>query len=226
MRFVSAAFVELNHRTATAANANSADAFSANPQCNFVRTLGHRTIGRRLRCRSYFTSESHMYTFLNVMRLSSPNVLSAEGRVVVDRCIELRYLVHIVFRVFQPTRDKSAGSDKALDADKPKHFRVEISMSHGDESNSTSEIQAHHACVGESLPVEPLTLLASDCKLEDVISWLGESDDDVNAIAPLTTIESCDCELSPDTPVSPVRTALVGTWRRNGRAVRRVTPLL
>jgi hypothetical protein len=31
-----------------------------------------------------------MYTFLNVMRLSSPNVLSAEGRAVVDRCIELR----------------------------------------------------------------------------------------------------------------------------------------
>ena len=161
--------------------------------------------------RSYFTSESHMYTFLNVMRLSSPNVLSAEGRVVVDRCIELRYLVHIVFRVFQPTRDRPKAASSAADADKPRHFRVEISMSHGDESNSTSEIQAHHACVGEFLPVEPLTLLASDCKLEDVISWLGESDDDlVNAIAPLTTMESRDCELSPDTPVSPVRTALVG----------------
>jgi hypothetical protein len=101
--------------------------------------------------------------------------------------------VHIVFRVFQTTRASADAASKSA-----KHsFRVEISLSHGDSSNSTSAIAAHHASVGECLPVEPLVLLASSCRLADVISWFGDSEDE-SAVAPLASLESRD--LSPDTP--------------------------
>ena len=94
--------------------------------------LAINTLGRRIRTRLYFTSESHLHTLLNVLRftendksqgesnLESP--LDANARKMIKATPELCYLTQIVLRLFE---------DPLKDLDDPKRFRVEIGFSPG-----------------------------------------------------------------------------------------------
>jgi inositol hexakisphosphate/diphosphoinositol-pentakisphosphate kinase len=84
------------------------------------------TMGRRIRTRLYFTSESHLHTMLNVLRFGVAEgesvPLSEAGKTICAGAPELCYLTQVVFRLFEDTK---------RDADDPKRYRVEILFSPG-----------------------------------------------------------------------------------------------
>jgi len=84
------------------------------------------TMGRRIRTRLYFTSESHLHTVLNVLRFAGEDakktLLSEYGTEVINAAPELCYLTQIVLRVFE---------DGRREIDDPRRYRVEILFSPG-----------------------------------------------------------------------------------------------
>jgi inositol-hexakisphosphate/diphosphoinositol-pentakisphosphate 1-kinase len=95
----------------------------------YAADLPINTMGRRIRTRLYFTSESHLHTVVNVLRFGFPDeathetLLSPEGLQVLYDTPELCYLTHIVFRVFEDSRNEMANDSR--------RFRVEILFSPG-----------------------------------------------------------------------------------------------
>ena len=95
------------------------------------------TMGRRIRTRLYFTSESHLHTLMNVMRFGGTegqvSPLSEDGKEFISTTPELCYLTQIVFRLFE---------DPRRDMDDPKRFRVEVHFSAGATAtpNHTAEL--------------------------------------------------------------------------------------
>eukprot|EP01040_Poterioochromonas_malhamensis_P026337 gene26337-33096_t len=62
------------------------------------------SIGRVVRTRLYFTSESHLHTILNVFRYPKPNSPFAFGKEAMDKLEEITnvsYLSQIVIRLFE-----------------------------------------------------------------------------------------------------------------------------
>lgn len=96
---------------------------------DYSKDLQINTMGRRIRTRLYFTSESHLHTVLNSLRYSNDgdgtmdSLLSEEGKKILNATPELCYLTQIVMRVFEDNR-----SEMAKDA---RRFRVEILFSPG-----------------------------------------------------------------------------------------------
>jgi Histidine phosphatase superfamily (branch 2) len=98
---------------------------------DYSADLPINTMGRRIRTRLYFTSESHLHTMLNVLRFaamgpdstscSSP-VLSPAGMQFINDTKEVCYLTQIVIRLFE---------DTSQPLDVPRRFRVEILFSAG-----------------------------------------------------------------------------------------------
>jgi hypothetical protein len=88
--------------------------------------LNINSMGRRIRTRLYFTSESHLHTVLSVLRFSSTEdtttLLSENGLRIISSTPELCYLTQIVMRVFEDAR---------REMDDPRRFRVEILFSPG-----------------------------------------------------------------------------------------------
>mmetsp|Transcript_19998 Transcript_19998/g.30056 ORF Transcript_19998/g.30056 Transcript_19998/m.30056 type:complete len:1132 (-) Transcript_19998:526-3921(-) len=84
------------------------------------------TVGRRIRTRLYFTSESHLHTLLNVLRFcESENIdspISEEGKRIFAQAKELCYLTQITFRLFEDTNRR---------LDDPRRYRVEVLFSPG-----------------------------------------------------------------------------------------------
>ena len=86
------------------------------------------SMGRRVRSRLYFTSESHLHSLLNVLRFSSfktncvKSPLSAQGQQILADASELCYLTQVVIRLFEDTQKP---------IEDPKRFRVEIWFSPG-----------------------------------------------------------------------------------------------
>lgn len=83
--------------------------------------LAINSLGRHVRTRLYFTSESHICTLLNVLRYSlpgRPQAFSEEGIQALDQIKELSYLTQVVIRLFE-------------DRDDPMKFRCEIQLSPG-----------------------------------------------------------------------------------------------
>lgn len=84
------------------------------------------TMGRRIRTRLYFTSESHMHTVLNVLRYGSDDqrrlLLSEKGINIINSTPELCYLTQIIMRVFEDSRFELSDA---------RRFRVEILFSPG-----------------------------------------------------------------------------------------------
>ena len=99
--------------------------------------LNIRTLGRCVRTRLYFTSESHLYTLLNVLMYSgmdpnhSDSCLSEEGRRIIEETAELSYLTQVTIRLFDVT---------TKDIDDPERFRCEISFSPGSVDVDSEEI--------------------------------------------------------------------------------------
>jgi len=93
---------------------------------NHASDLQINTLGRRVRTRLYFTSESHLHTLLNVLRFPSPSgkpsLLSKRGKKYLNETPEFCYLTQVVIRLFEnPTKDSAD----------PNRFRVEILFSPG-----------------------------------------------------------------------------------------------
>lgn len=84
------------------------------------------SMGRRIRTRLYFTSESHLHTMVNVLRFGGcdgqKSLLSQRGLRVINKAPELCYLTQIVIRLFEDTR---------RDMEDPRRYRVEILFSPG-----------------------------------------------------------------------------------------------
>jgi inositol hexakisphosphate/diphosphoinositol-pentakisphosphate kinase len=110
---------------------------------DYSADLPINTMGRRIRTRLYFTSESHLHTLLNVLRFVPSDTectfLSPHGLDFVNHTRELCYLTQIVIRLFEDTQ---------YAMEDPKRFRVEILFSPGatatplhiDEANRVSDI--------------------------------------------------------------------------------------
>jgi len=93
---------------------------------DYSADLPINTMGRRIRTRLYFTSESHLHTVLNTFRYANfgcmKPLLSEHGVSVINATPELCYLTQIVIRVFE---------DNRRDMKDPRRFRIEILFSPG-----------------------------------------------------------------------------------------------
>jgi hypothetical protein len=95
---------------------------------DYSSDLPINSMGRRVRSRLYFTSESHLHSLLNVLRISSfkegcvKSPLSNQGQNILADASELCYLTQVVIRLFEDTQ-------KSIED--PKRFRVEIWFSPG-----------------------------------------------------------------------------------------------
>jgi inositol hexakisphosphate/diphosphoinositol-pentakisphosphate kinase len=93
---------------------------------DYSADLPINTMGRRIRTRLYFTSESHLHTVLNSFRYANfghmKPLLSEHGISVINATPELCYLTQIVIRVFE---------DNRRDMKDPRRFRIEILFSPG-----------------------------------------------------------------------------------------------
>lgn len=91
---------------------------------DYSADLPIQSLGRRVRSRLYFTSESHLHSLLNVLRFPSvvPSPLSVKGQDIIANASELCYLTQIVIRLFE---------DNQKPRDDPRRFRVEVLFSPG-----------------------------------------------------------------------------------------------
>jgi inositol hexakisphosphate/diphosphoinositol-pentakisphosphate kinase len=84
---------------------------------DYSADLPINTMGRRVRTRLYFTSESHLHTLLNVLRFPSKSSggkkspLSRHGLNIIGTAPELCYLTQVVIRLFENT-NKEPGDPK------------------------------------------------------------------------------------------------------------------
>ena len=161
---------------------------------DYSADLPINTMGRRIRTRLYFTSESHLHTLINVLRFafngnscsgndcSSP-VLSPYGMNLLNESKEVCYLTQIVIRLFEDT------SRKLNDA---RRFRVEILFSAGATATPIHQARSTKETDLTRLDTEPLQAVGRDgltcAEVEDffgsIITERGKSDGhhDVEAI--------------------------------------------
>jgi inositol hexakisphosphate/diphosphoinositol-pentakisphosphate kinase len=88
---------------------------------DYSADLSINSMGRRVRSRLYFTSESHLHSLLNVLRFpsSAASPLSQKGQDILASASELCYLTQVVLRLFEEPVTFS------------RRFRVEIMFSPG-----------------------------------------------------------------------------------------------
>ena len=153
------------------------------------------TMGRRVRTRLYFTSESHLHTLLNVLRFtyndprSSSFALSKRGRDIVDRTPELCYLTQIVFRLFE---------DPKKDIHDPKRFRLEILFSPGATATPLHMAEMDRDLDNSRFETDPLELISRDgLSCQEVEDYFSEcidegktdEDDDASIVCPPVSTE-------------------------------------
>lgn len=119
--------------------------------------LNIRTLGRSIRTRLYFTSESHMHTLLNVLRYACPGqapMLSEEGIRIIAETEELSYLTHVVFRMFER---------KGVAENDPKRFRFEIAFSPGAIADPRED---------KSVNLAPAVIINNSLACDDLVNGL------------------------------------------------------
>ena len=143
--------------------------------------LNIRTLGRSIRTRLYFTSESHLHTLLNVLRYALPgqsSMISEAGLRILGSAEELSYLTHIVFRMFEK---------KGASENDPKRFRLEICFCPGADSDPRSD---------KSSNLAPTVLLNSNLPCGDFINGLDAalelSNSEIGDYIPDKTTDSSD----------------------------------
>jgi hypothetical protein len=124
---------------------------------DYSADLPINTMGRRIRTRLYFTSESHLHTVLNTFRYanfgSMKPILSEHGISIINATPELCYLTQIVIRVFE---------DNRRDMKDPRRFRIEILFSPG---ATSTPLQLHELTRDEDasrFDTAPLQLIGRD----------------------------------------------------------------
>ncbi len=149
---------------------------------DYSADLPINTMGRRIRTRLYFTSESHLHTLLNVLRFPSEapgakkSPLSTRGIDIIANAPELCYLTQVVIRLFENT---------SKEANDPKRFRVEILFSPGASATPLHMSELKRDEDASRFDTEPQQLISSDyltCQeVEDYFSESikeGETEDD------------------------------------------------
>ncbi|KAL7559057.1 hypothetical protein ACA910_018412 [Epithemia clementina (nom. ined.)] len=146
---------------------------------NYEADLPINTMGRRIRTRLYFTSESHLHTVLNVFRFAqcgSKGLLSEHGTAIVNATRELCYLTQIVMRVFE---------DNRRGLEDPRRFRVEILFSPGAAATPSHIDEDEREHDASRYGTEPLQVIGRDgltcAEVEDFFEqaiMAGRSDDE------------------------------------------------
>jgi len=162
---------------------------------DYSADLPINTMGRRIRTRLYFTSESHLHTLINVLRFAfngdscsgddctSP-VLSPYGMNLLNQSKEVCYLTQIVIRLFEDTGRR---------LNDPRRFRVEILYSAGATETPIHQARSTKETDLTRLDTEPLQAVGRDgltCAeieafFDSIITERGKSDGhhDVEAIS-------------------------------------------
>lgn len=153
------------------------------------------TMGRRIRTRLYFTSESHLHTLLNVLRFHSSDdeakkakpILSKSGIETVCAAPELCYLTQIVMRLFENTKK---------DPDDPKRFRIEILFSPGATATPLHMSEMDRNNDSTRFDTEPLQLISKEnltCQeVEDYFNFSieeGKTGNDDDLTSNISTID-------------------------------------
>ena len=171
---------------------------------DYSADLPINTMGRRIRTRLYFTSESHLHTLCNCMRYAggdgASSILSPHGIEIINNTRELCYLTQVTIRLFEDTSRRM---------DDPRRFRVEIMFSAGatatplhiDEANRYADLTRL-----DTNPLEPVGRDGLTCQdVEDFFSSAiiegGHFSDDVSSIG--TTERAKPMPVVGQAPVSP-----------------------
>eukprot|EP00934_Nitzschia_sp_Nitz4_P000211 Nitzschia sp. Nitz4//scaffold133_size116822//59458//63473//NITZ4_003808-RA/size116822-processed-gene-0.32-mRNA-1//1//CDS//3329535399//211//frame0 len=135
---------------------------------DYSADLPINTMGRRIRTRLYFTSESHLHTMLNCMRFAGcESILSHRGKKYTNNARELCYLTQIVIRLFEDTQRPM---------DDPRRFRVEILFSPGATATPLHIHQDNRDADLTRLDTAPLEMIGRDgLTCEDVEAFLSEA---------------------------------------------------
>ena len=182
---------------------------------DYSADLPINTMGRRIRTRLYFTSESHLHTLINVLRFafngdtcsghdcSSP-VLSPYGMNLLNQSKEVCYLTQIVIRLFEDTGRK---------LDDPRRFRVEILFSAGATATPIHQARSTKETDLTRLDTEPLQAVGLDgltcADVENffgsIITERGKSDGnhDVDAISDPGAPKGPKTPKAPNSPSTP-----------------------
>jgi len=132
--------------------------------------LAINSLGRSVRTRLYFTSESHLHTLLNVFRYPADGkscCFSDDGLAKLNEIPELSYLTQVVIRLFE-------------DSQEPRNFRCEISFSPGatnDPWSSKKSELAPYIFLNKSIPFDDFMVC-----VEDAIQ-AGKIDDNIMSTA-------------------------------------------
>jgi Histidine phosphatase superfamily (branch 2) len=138
---------------------------------DYSHDLPINTMGRRIRTRLYFTSESHLHTVLNVLRFTNSDgkpILSKAGMDIINSTPELCYLTHIVMRVFDDSRPEMQ--------DDPKRFRVEILFSPGATATPVQLHETDRDTDSARFDTAPLQVIGREClSCEELESFFGKA---------------------------------------------------
>jgi len=139
---------------------------------DYSADLPINTMGRRIRTRLYFTSESHLHTVLNVLRFSNgserKSILSDNGIDIINSTPELCYLTQIVMRVFEDCRPELR--------DDPKRLRVEILFSPGASATPLHLEEADRESDLSRVDTAPLQMIGRDnLTCEELESFFEEA---------------------------------------------------
>ena len=146
---------------------------------DYSADLPINTMGRRIRTRLYFTSESHLHTLINVLRFAydgnSCSVLSPYGMDLLNESKEVCYLTQIVMRLFEDTGRR---------LNDPRRFRVEILFSGGATATPIHQARSTKETDLTRLDTEPLQAVGRDgltCAevenfFDSIITERGKSD--------------------------------------------------
>ena len=152
------------------------------------------SMGRRIRTRLYFTSESHLHTMCNVLRFGGcdtrKSILSEHGLKILNEAPEFCYLTQIVIRLFE---------DPRRDMEDPRRYRVEILFSPGATATPMHMAELDRESDSSRFDTAPLEMIGREgltCK--DLEEWFSTA-----IVAGQTENESDGFSLTPSVPDSP-----------------------
>lgn len=124
--------------------------------------LNIKSLGRSVRTRLYFTSESHLYTMINVLRYpqsGEPCAFDEEGCKLLGEVDELSYLSRITIRLFDRCEK---------DIDDPEKYRCEIAFSAGATNDATTD---------KTSDLSPLVLMNKSISCDQLLRCLENAID-------------------------------------------------
>uniref|UniRef100_A0A7S2W8B8 Inositol hexakisphosphate and diphosphoinositol-pentakisphosphate kinase n=1 Tax=Eucampia antarctica TaxID=49252 RepID=A0A7S2W8B8_9STRA len=191
----------------------------------YAADLPINTMGRRIRTRLYFTSESHLHTLLNVFRFPSKDqdgktLLSRRGSEIISSSLELCYLTQVIIRLFENTKKE---------INDPRRFRIEISFSPGATAAPEHMAELDRDYDSSRFDTEPLQLISKDnLTCEEVEKYFTQSiregktdeDDEITSSVDRKTVKPVNNETQDTTDVKvakPITSAIKKHVNNHGK---------